>query len=155
MAAPQKALKRGGRFCVCGSPGGVSCKNTTHTLGIIMHKFPSGKTRVEERRLWTKFVRRHHPNFSPTPCTICKLLENPMATGSEDMQIDNNLVMDVEEFNPVNTDNVGEQENGAISLNDIEENPQLLDVRSCLYESRDRTGRLPGWDVFHPVFIWE
>ena len=82
-------------------------------------------------------------------------LENPMATGSEDMQTDNNLVIDVEEFNPVNTDNVEEQENGAISLNDIEENPQLLDVRSCLYESRDRTGHLPGRDVFHPVFIWE
>ena len=43
MAAQQKALKRGGRFCVCGSPGGVSCKNTTHTPGIIMHKFPSEK----------------------------------------------------------------------------------------------------------------
>ena len=51
-----------------------------------------------------------------------------MATGSEDMQIDNNVVMDVEEFNPVNTDEVGEQENGATSPNDIEESPQLLDV---------------------------
>ena len=44
------------------------------------------------------------------------------------MQIDNNVVMDVEEFNPVNTDEVGEQENGATSPNDIEESPQLLDV---------------------------
>ena len=70
MAAPQKALKRGGRFCVCGGPGGVSCKNTTHTPGIIMHKFPSEKTKVEERRLWTKFVRRHRPNFSPTPYSV-------------------------------------------------------------------------------------
>ena len=51
-----------------------------------------------------------------------------MATGSEDMQIDNNVVMDVEEFNPVNTDEVGQQENGATSLNDIEDSPQLLDV---------------------------
>ena len=54
---------------------------------------------------------------------IRELLENPMATGSEDMQIDNNVVMDVEEFNPVNTDEVGEQENGATSPNDIEESP--------------------------------
>ena len=38
-----------------------------------------------------------------------------MATGSEDMKIDKNVVMDVEEFNPVNTDEVGEQENGATS----------------------------------------
>ena len=70
MAAPQQALKRGGRFCVCSGPGGVSCKNTTHKPGIIMHKFPLEKTRVEERRLWTKFVRRHRPNFSPTPYSV-------------------------------------------------------------------------------------
>ena len=31
-----------------------------------MHKFPSEKTRAEEQRLWTRFVRRHRANFSPT-----------------------------------------------------------------------------------------
>ena len=70
MAASQKAVKRGGRFCVCGGPGGLSCKNTTHTPGIIMYKFPSEKTRAEERRLWTRFVRRHWANFSPTPYSV-------------------------------------------------------------------------------------
>ena len=56
-----------------------------------------------------------------------------MATGSEDMQIDNNVVMDVEEFNPVNTDEVGEQENGATSPNDIEDSigDDVLPVSPC------------------------
>jgi hypothetical protein len=67
MAESQKApVKRGGRYCVRGGPGGVICKNSTHTPGIIMHNFPSDKTRSDERRLWTKFVRRHRVNFSPT-----------------------------------------------------------------------------------------
>ena len=43
-----------------------------HTPGIIMHKFTSEKTRVEERRLWTKFVRRHRPNFSPMPYSVVR-----------------------------------------------------------------------------------
>ncbi|CAB4007828.1 THAP domain-containing 2-like [Paramuricea clavata] len=71
MAESQKApVKRGGRYCVCGGPGGVSCKNSTHTPGIILHKFPSEKTRPDERRLWTKFVRRHRTNFSPTQYSV-------------------------------------------------------------------------------------
>ena len=71
MAESQKApVKRGGRYCVCGGPGGVSCKNYKHTPGIIMHKFPSDKTRPNERRLWTKFVRRHRINFSPTQYSV-------------------------------------------------------------------------------------
>jgi hypothetical protein len=35
-----------------------------------MHKFPSDKTRSDERRLWTKFVRRHRVNFSPTQYSV-------------------------------------------------------------------------------------
>lgn len=67
---PKANVKRGGRYCVCGGPGEVSCKNTTHTPGIIMHKFPSEKTRPDERRLWTKFVRKHRVNFSPTEYSV-------------------------------------------------------------------------------------
>ena len=55
---------------MCGSPGGITCINYTHTPGIIMQKFPSEKTRAEQRKLWTKFVRRHRADFSPTPYSV-------------------------------------------------------------------------------------
>ena len=35
-----------------------------------MHKFPSENTRAEQRKLWTKFVRRHRADFSPTPYSV-------------------------------------------------------------------------------------
>lgn len=70
MASQGDDRKRGGRYCVCGGPGGISCKNSTHTPGIITHKFPSEKTRAQERKLWTKFVRRHRADFSPTHFSV-------------------------------------------------------------------------------------
>ena len=36
-----KAKRRGGRYCVAGTPNQQSCKNTSFTPGIRMHQFPS------------------------------------------------------------------------------------------------------------------
>ena len=52
-----KPVRRGGRYCVAGTPNNVSCKNTP---GIKMHQFPSDpKVRAE----WVKFVQRHRVDF--------------------------------------------------------------------------------------------
>lgn len=50
MVAPQKALQRDGRFCVCGNPGGVT-KYYADTRNNYAQIFFGKKTRVEERRL--------------------------------------------------------------------------------------------------------
>ena len=56
----QGGIKHGGRYCVAGGPNKVSCKNTSYTPGISMHRFPEDK---RLRRLWTRFARSmHHPN---------------------------------------------------------------------------------------------
>ena len=56
----QGGIKHGGRYCVAGEPNKVSCKNTSYTPGISMHRFPEDKSL---RRLWTQFARSlHHPN---------------------------------------------------------------------------------------------
>lgn len=70
MSTTKTQVPRGGRYCVGGGPGGISCKNSSHTPGVMLHKFPSEKTRAEERKLWTKFVRRHRPNFYPTAHSV-------------------------------------------------------------------------------------
>ena len=36
----QGGIKHGGRYCVAGGPNKVSCKNTSYTPGISMHRFP-------------------------------------------------------------------------------------------------------------------
>ena len=58
--------KRGGLYCACGGPSGVSCTNSVGTPGISMHKFPSKEKKFDEWRLWLQFVRKHRPNFTPT-----------------------------------------------------------------------------------------
>ena len=57
------ALRRGGKYCVAGTPNGISCTNTSYTTGISMHRFPKNDI---VRRKWVKFVRRHRDNFTPT-----------------------------------------------------------------------------------------
>ncbi|CAH3045932.1 unnamed protein product [Porites lobata] len=61
MAANKEDLKkRGGRYCVAGTPNQESCKNTSYTPGITMHLFP---TEPKCRAQWIKFVQRHRVDF--------------------------------------------------------------------------------------------
>ena len=61
MAANKEDLKkRGGRYCVAGTPNQESCKNTSYTPGISMHLFP---TEPKCRAQWIKFVQRHRVDF--------------------------------------------------------------------------------------------
>ena len=61
MAASEKGdKKKGGRYCLDGTPNHESCKNTSYTPGISMHLFPTEPT---VRAKWLKFVRRHRVNF--------------------------------------------------------------------------------------------
>ena len=54
---------QGGQYCVAGWPNGKSCKNSQHTDGVSMHRFPmKDKERLNK---WTGFVRRHRPKFVP------------------------------------------------------------------------------------------
>ena len=64
--ASQQTKKRGGLYCACGGPGGISCTNSTRTPGISMHKFPRKEKKPQEYKLWVQFVRKHRLNFTPT-----------------------------------------------------------------------------------------
>ena len=63
MASQGKDKKKGGTYCVAGAPNDVSCKNNTHTPGVSMHNFPRDDVL---RQKWTRFVRRHHKDFTPS-----------------------------------------------------------------------------------------
>ena len=56
----RKPVKKGGRYCVAGTPNGESCTNTQYTPGISTHLFPSEPS---ARAQWVKFVRRHRVDF--------------------------------------------------------------------------------------------
>ena len=58
--ATHENVKRGGRYCVAGSPGNTSCTNTSYTPGIKMHQFPKDEAVWLK---WVKFVQRHRPSF--------------------------------------------------------------------------------------------
>ena len=63
--------KRGGKFCVAGGPGQISCTNNSYTPGISMHVFPKND---KVRATWTKFVWTHRPEFQPTgSSTLCSV----------------------------------------------------------------------------------
>ena len=66
MASCAKRAKRG-KYCVCGGPELRSCTNTYHIEGISMHKFPENE---EQRKIWTRFVQKHRPNFEPTSLSV-------------------------------------------------------------------------------------
>ena len=55
-----KATRRGGRYCVAGTPQKVSYKNTSYTPGIKMHTFPKD---AKTRQKWVKFVQKHQVDF--------------------------------------------------------------------------------------------
>ena len=59
--------QKGGKYCVYGGPGLLSCTNTYHVEGISMHKFPDNEG---QRKLWVKFVRRHRPDFTATSSSV-------------------------------------------------------------------------------------
>lgn len=63
MAESRNVLRRGGKYCVAGGPNDVSCMNTSYTTGISMHKFPKDEN---QRKKWTKFVRKHRAKFEPS-----------------------------------------------------------------------------------------
>ena len=55
-----RAKRRGGRYCVAGTPNQRSCQNTSFTPGIHMHHFPSD---LPVRAQWVQFVRRHRHDY--------------------------------------------------------------------------------------------
>ena len=60
---------KGGKYCVAGFSNQRSCRNSSMSKGISMHKFPFNKRR---RAAWTSFVRKHRPNWTPTgTSTLC------------------------------------------------------------------------------------
>ena len=59
----QAGIKYGRGYCVAGGQNKVSCKNTSYTPGISMHRFPKDESL---RRLWTQFVRCHRMKFVPS-----------------------------------------------------------------------------------------
>ena len=68
----QGGIKHGGKYCVAGGPNNVSCKNTSYTPGISMHRFPEDESL---RRLWTQLTQSlHHPNtLLSVPPTFSRL----------------------------------------------------------------------------------
>ena len=58
-----KKKKGGGKYCVAGLPGKRSCKNSSFSPNVNMHKFPKDET---VQKQWTNFVRRHRRDFTPT-----------------------------------------------------------------------------------------
>ena len=57
-----KPKRRGGRYCVSGTPKNQSFQNTLFSPGITMHQFP---TDAVLREKWIKFVQRHRRDFKP------------------------------------------------------------------------------------------
>ena len=80
-------VKRGGKYCVAGSSGDISCQNTSYTHGVSMHKFPKNE---ETRRKWTNFVRSHRPKFSPSSAShLCSVHFKPTCfTRRRDIKIE-------------------------------------------------------------------
>ena len=71
MASASDAKRRrsgGGKFCVAGGPGQVSCTNSQFTEGISVHSFPDIKD--ARRAEWVRFVRRHRPNFNASKSSV-------------------------------------------------------------------------------------
>ena len=63
-------VKHGGRSCVAGGPGGVSCTNTQYTQGISLHVFLSDEKDQKRRQEWIRFVRKHRPQFVPSASSV-------------------------------------------------------------------------------------
>lgn len=60
---------KGGKYCVAGFSHQRSCRNSSSSKNISMHKFPTDK---KQRSAWTSFIRRHRRNWNPTTTsTLC------------------------------------------------------------------------------------
>ena len=55
--------KHGGKTCVAGAPGGISCTNNSYTPNVSMHIFPKNE---KVRNQQAKFVNVHRPDWKPT-----------------------------------------------------------------------------------------
>ena len=53
----------GGKYCVAGGPGGVSCTNGQYTEGVSIHHFPDQNKDKDLYLKWVQFVRKHRPSF--------------------------------------------------------------------------------------------
>ena len=53
----------GGKYCVAGGPGGVSCTNGQYTEGVSIHHFPDQNKDKDLHLKWVQFVRKHRPSF--------------------------------------------------------------------------------------------
>ena len=63
--------KHGGKACVAGAPGEISCTNNSYTPNVSMHIFPKNE---KIRDQWVKFVNVHRPNWKPTShSTLCSV----------------------------------------------------------------------------------
>lgn len=63
--------KHGGKTCVAGAPGLISCTNNSYSPGISMHVFSKDES---VRSQWVKFVRTYRPDFQPTDYSyLCSL----------------------------------------------------------------------------------
>ena len=60
----------GGRSCVAGGPGEVSCTNSQFTEGTSIHKFPDSDLEAERHKRWVQFVTRHCPELKASKTSV-------------------------------------------------------------------------------------
>ena len=53
----------GGKYCLAGGPGIVSCTNGQHMEGVSIHHFPDQNKDKDLYLKWVQFVRKHRPSF--------------------------------------------------------------------------------------------
>ena len=67
MASDQEGCESrrsgGGKYCVAGGPGSVSCTNDQYMEGVSIHHFPDQNKNKGLYLKWVQFVRKHHPSF--------------------------------------------------------------------------------------------
>lgn len=56
----RKRSKRGGQYCIAGTPNQQSCEIMSFTPGIHMHQFPTDPC---VRAQWVQFVHRHRHDY--------------------------------------------------------------------------------------------
>ena len=54
---------RGGKYCVAGGHGSVSCTNGQYMEGVSIHHFPDQNKDKDLCLKWVQFVRKHRPSF--------------------------------------------------------------------------------------------
>ncbi len=95
--ASNSGVQRGGQYCVAGLPNGLSCSNSSRVPRISMHRFPK---KLEVRKKWTKFVRRHRVNFDPESYKAGPFL---CSANFESMCYTKGLSTSLEDYNDTNS----------------------------------------------------